>query len=123
MIINFVSYEEGLYAKPLFNEHSVADCFVLQVLNTKMLLRTTLLLSHPTTEGALFVQSHVHKVVRLFPVFHKHAVSTTTAIPSQDETTEIHRAWKAEVAISVTLSQHLLSVTKNIYELVQLAFS
>lgn len=89
-----------------------------------MLLGMTLLLSHPITEeGALLAQSHGHEVVRLFPVFCKHRVTTITAIPAEDETTKIHTAWKAEVTISGTLSQHLLSVTKNIYELVQLAFS
>lgn len=97
----------------------MAESFVIQVLNTK----TTLLLSHPITEGAFLIKTHVHKMVSLFPVFHKHGVTTITAIPSEDETSKIHRAWKVEVKSSVTLSQHLLSVTKNIYESVQLSFS
>lgn len=95
----------------------------MQVLNTKMLLGTTLLLSHPITEGAFLVQPHIHKVVRLFLCVPQTWNPTITAIPSEDETTKIHGAWKAEVKTSVTLSQHLLSVTKNIYELVQLSFS
>lgn len=73
-------------------------------------------------EAALLAQPHVHKVVRLFPVFCKHGVTTITAIPSEDETIEIYRACKVEVTISATLSQHLHRVTKNIYELLQFSF-
>lgn len=41
---------------------------------------------------------------------------------SEDEATKIHRTWKVEIIIFITLRQHLLSTTKKSYELVPLFF-
>jgi len=77
----------------------------------------------PREEGVRLTQPHAQKALRLFPALCKLRVTATTAILAEDEATKIHRTWKVEITILVNLRQHLLSMTKKIYELVPRFFS
>lgn len=83
-----------------------------------MLFGAAVLLFHLISGRRCITQLHVQKVVSLFPVLCKPGVTTITAILSEDEGTKIHRTRKLEIVNLTSLRQHLLSMTKNIYELV-----